>query len=301
MFSLRRWSVIALLVVSCCGLARRTSTADDKEPAKLTPPETTEDKGSDKLSGWQRLFRKHSCEYTITVDGIDKAPLQLVKEPILNWSQPVRGGADGAVFIWTQAGRPLVIGTMFIWPQKDGKQGIAHELHSLSSAPLVGVWRDRTWTPPRDAIVWNSLADAPSPAATPEQRLRQMRDLARQFSAESHDRDERKWDLRLLPRHIYRYDFAGQKTQIEAEREILDGALFGFVEGTDLEIVLLIQARKTDAGPRWEYALARMSDFHLIARLSERTVWEAVRTGYDNPRLAYYCTTVESRVTADDE
>jgi hypothetical protein len=303
MFSLRRSGVPFLLVVSCFGLAHRAGTADDKGPEKLTPPETAQDKGSDKLSGWQKLFRKHSSEYVIRADSLDSPSLQLVREPILNWSQPVRGGADGAVFVWTQAGRPLVIGTMFIWPQKDGKQGITHELHSLSTAPLVGIWRNRTWTPPKDSIVWNPLVDAPAPAATPDQRLRQMRDLARRFSAESYDKEERKWDLRLLPRHIYRYDFAGQKTEAEADREIPDGALFGFVEGTDLEIVLLIQAHKTDAGPRWEYALARMSDFHLIARLGERTVWEADRRGFDNPdpRLAYYCSTVESRLTADDE
>jgi hypothetical protein len=128
-----------------------------------------------------------------------------------------------------------------------------------------------------------------------------MRELARQFSAESHNRDDRKWDLRLLPRPIYRFEI-DQKTEPAAEQEVLDGALFGFVEGTDLEIVLSIRAAKTETGYRWEYALARMSDFRLAARHGDTTVWGVdFNSSYDDPLAAYRCPTVEVRASADDE
>lgn len=212
----------------------------------------------------------------------------------------MRGGADGAVFVWTQEGRPVAIGTFFIWPMENGLQGVTHELHSLSQLPLVGAWRERRWTPPGDSIVCKPVPGAAAPAATADQRLRQMRDLARQFSAESNDKNDRKWNLRLLPRPVYRYALDQNSEQAPVERDVLDGALFGFVEGTDLEIVLLMQAARRDAGYRWEYALARMSDFRLAVKHGERIVWEVDRSGYDNPRVAYYCSTVESRASADE-
>ena len=267
-----------------------------------------DDKLAQKMSGWQRLFRKQAAGYKIVVDGDDGGEAELVPEPILQWSQPVRGGADGAVFVWTLAGRPITIGTLFIWPQDDGSQGVAHELHSLSQSPLIATWRDRKWTPPQDSIVWMPVPAAPAPAAKAEQRLRQMRDLARQFSGESYDKSDRKWDLRPLARPIYRYALDHKQEPdrkqeaLAANREVLDGALFGFVEGTDLEIVLSIQARKTTAGYRWEYALSRMSDFRLIAKLADKPIWEVGGGGgYDKPRKAYHCSTVETRMSADEE
>lgn len=254
----------------------------------------SEDKAPEQLSSWQKLLRTHAAEYTMTAADEGQARIKLVPEPILQWSQPVRGGAEGAVFVWEREGRPMAIGTLFIWPASGGKQGVAHELHSLSSEPLNATWRDRTWTPPKNSVVWTELAEAPRPASKPEQRLRQMREAARRFSAESLNHEHRRWDLRLLPQPIYRYKVDGS-----AGNELLDGALFGFVEGTDLEIVLAIQARNADDGARWDYALARMSDFQMTARLGDKTVWQVERSAYDTPRAAYTCSTVEYRTSAE--
>jgi len=82
---------------------------------------------------------------------------------------------------------------------------------------------------------------------------------------------------------------------------VLDGAIFGFVEGTDLEVVLLVQARKTPQGAQWEFALARMSDFPLKVSLADKVVWEVDRVGFDSPRVPYYAATVESRKSAEEE
>jgi hypothetical protein len=261
-----------------------------------------DEKPPEKVSGWQRLFRKQAAEYKFVVEARDEGDIELVSKPVLQWSQPVRGGADGAVFVWTQRGQPVAIGTFFIWPRNETVNGVAHEMHSLAQAPLMVTWRDRRWTPPKDSIVWKPVPGAPKPAATAEQRLRQMRDLARQFSAESHNEEDRKWDLRLLPRPLYRFDLDRKSKDAGDERDVLDGILFGFVEGTDLEIVLSIRAAKTGSGHRWEYALARMSDFRLAVHHGDTKVWEVDRNrSYDNPRAAYICPTVEDRVSPDDE
>jgi hypothetical protein len=287
--SYRNMKLVIALVIATVGYGTANGDENDK------------DKPTEKMSGWQRLFRKQAADYKIVVEGDSSGDVQLVTEPVLHWSQPVRGGADGAVFVWAKEGQPVAIGTFFIWPVSERLQGVTHELHSLSQFPLVAAWHNRRWTPPKDSIVWNPVPDAPKPGTSAEQRLRQMRDLARQFSAESHDKDDRKWDLRLLPRPIYRF-YGDRKSQPDAaERDVLDGALFGFVEGTDLEIVLSIRAAKSETGHRWEYALARMSDFRLAARHGDTTVWQVDRASFDNPSVAYYCSTVENRISADDE
>src|SRR6476661_5762342 len=82
----------------------------------LTFRAVAEDPPAEKLSGWQKLFRRHAAEYKFAVEGDEKAEVKLTPDPILHWSQPVRGGAEGAVFLWTSEGRPVVIGTLFIWP-----------------------------------------------------------------------------------------------------------------------------------------------------------------------------------------
>lgn len=266
--------------------------------APLRGGRTADEKPSEKLSGWQRLFRQQAAGYNVVVDGDDQREAKLVSEPVLQWSQPVRGGDDGAVFLWVQAGRPVAIGTFFIWPAAEGIQGITHELHSLSTMPLTAVWRDRKWTPPRDSAARQAVSGAPPPAETPEQRLRQMRELARQFQAESRDKNDRTWQLRLLPRRLYRYEIDAGAAGADG---VTDGALFGFVEGTDLEVVLLLEARTTADGPQWECAFARMSDFRLKVTREGQTLWEVEPAVFDNPRSAYFCSTVERRKSADEE
>jgi hypothetical protein len=127
-----------------------------------------------------------------------------------------------------------------------------------------------------------------------------MREAARAFHAESRDKNDRKWELRMLPKSLYQYQVA-ENTETSPANEAFDGAIFGFVEGTDLEVVLLLQARKPSQGAQWEYALARMSDFQLKVTLADKVVWEVERSGYDNPRVSYYCSTVDSRKSAEDE
>jgi hypothetical protein len=121
-----------------------------------------------------------------------------------------------------------------------------------------------------------------------------MREAAERFSAESF-RDDRRWGLRLLPQPVYRYALepAGD------DGNFIDGALFGFVEGTDLEVVLALEARKTGLESYWEYALARMSDLPMVVKLGEKTAWQVEHSRVPNPRAAYTCSTVETRASAE--
>ena len=89
-----------------------------------------------------------------------------------------------------------------------------------------------------------------------------MRTMAREFSATTHDAKNNRYELRLLPQPLYRYE--------STDPQVLDGALFAFVTsaGTDPEGVLVIEARKPAGGgnPVWYRALARFTDLNLSVR-----------------------------------
>src|SRR5262245_20338277 len=92
-------------------------------------------------STWQAYFRRLANEYRLVV-GEEAQELKLLTTPVLKWTQPVRGGQDGAVYLWLSGRRPAVVGTFFIWPNGDTNFGISHELHALTSEKLDGNWRN---------------------------------------------------------------------------------------------------------------------------------------------------------------
>src|SRR5206468_1146035 len=75
---------------------------------------------------------------------------------------------------------------------------------------------------------------------------------ADQFSASQTNENGITHDLRLLTRPLYRH--------ASNDPNVSDGALFVFVQGTDPEAALLIEARLDERGQlAWQYALARMT------------------------------------------
>jgi hypothetical protein len=58
--------------------------------------------------------------------------------------------------------------------------------------------------------------------------------------------------------------------------DLIDGAMFVFVLGTDPEAFLLIEARRPQIGvPEWRFGAARMNSIHLRINHSGRKVWNA--------------------------
>jgi hypothetical protein len=179
----------------------------------------------------------------------------------------------GDVFVWTYHGRPEVIGTIFSHPWESGQRMICHELHSLSTVVLV-VDRKATeqWVPQAAGVDLKPVEGAPAPAGNPAQRLAQMRSLAREFTGRSKSDDGQTWELRLLPQPIYRY--------ASTDPDVLDGALFALVStaGTDPEIILVLEARRSPSGRQWAFAAARFSDMSLWLSHKNKEVWTSIRS-----------------------
>ena len=136
--------------------------------------------------------------------------------------------------------------------------------------------KDRViWSPTVAGVEFKDVPKAPKPAKTPAERLRQMKAIAEGFkatmtgwSADNSDQEA----LRLLPRPLHRYDLTNVK---DPEPKLLDGALFAFVQGTDPEVVMAIEAVGTAEDAVWQYACVRATSGGLEVKLGDEVVWTA--------------------------
>jgi hypothetical protein len=140
------------------------------------------------------------------------------------------------------------------------------------------------WATERAGITWTTLLDESAPADKPAQRLIQMRRLAEQFSARLSDNpNETDSQLRLLTQPLYRYPPDAQGA--------VDGAVFAFVQGTDPEVLLLIEAASDESARVWRYAVARFTHVAADVRFRDRSVWQCSKAEPyvgDQPYFLYW-------------
>ena len=215
-------------------------------------------------AGWGRFFDRRAREYVITHGG---AGAKLVPKPVLNWSVRGMGSTDGAAYVWADAGRPVAIGTVFAVKIGAASWNVLHEFHSLASEPVSARWRGRvSWDSREPGLDFKPLEGSPEPATSAAARLRQMKALAAEFSAESIDARDVHRDLRVLPTPLYRYEVEGPGRA--------DGALFAFVNETDPEALLVLETVEEAGRLRWRYAVASYTDLRLRIRHRKAELWD---------------------------
>jgi len=196
------------------------------------------------------------------------------EHPLLRYTNPVTSQfAEGTLFLWLDGKRPIAA----VSPSCRDDGGMWWELSSLSDEPLrltrngVAIWQPKSGSRPAAL-----LPGAPAPAATPAARLAQLRTQARRFVL----REERRggWqEGRLLTRPLSQWE--------DRERGVIDGALFGFAETTDPEVLLLLEVRQPAGATtaEWWFAIAKMTSSPCVMSLDEQEIWTA--SGYwKNPR-----------------
>jgi hypothetical protein len=221
------------------------------------------------------IYIKEAGEYSIVVERAHKKELELKKEPVFEWSNPVRSGLQqGVCFLWLRDGRPAAFSSIFSQPDaKLPGRRIYHEFHALDAEKLL-VSRSNAlneWKP-QAGLERKEFPEAGEPAATAGGRLVQMRRLAQDFTGYEEDEEGKRWQLRVLPAPLYRYP--------AAKAGVVDGALFALVSnaGTDPEVLLLIEAKEEGGKLRWEYACGRFSDRSLYVQRKDKDIWSSVRT-----------------------
>jgi hypothetical protein len=208
--------------------------------------------------------KREAASYTIRLEGSDR-PLTFRPEPVLKWSNPVMGAVYGDVFIWTADGRPEAVASIYRF-----YSGVPHrdnEFHSLAVGKLSAERDGATvWTPSRAGLEFKPIPGAPAPADSAAVRLRQMRALAQEFTGRQTNRAGVERDMRLLAQPIYRYE--------DTKGDLVDGGLFAFVQGTDPEVFLLIEARRPRGGaPEWQFGATRMHGIDLRLAHRGRAIW----------------------------
>lgn len=240
-------------------------------PAWSQPPKSAETppagRGETGKSAWLHdVFSRDVSEYEFYLDPERREKLSVRAEPVMRFSSPV--DRHGEVYVWTGRGRPQVVGCFFSIPQVDGIR-IVHEFRSLAEHPLASGQRGAyRWQPEEAGVSFAPVPDTPEPATSEARRLAQMRELARRYGA-SMMRQGVKWDLRLLPQPLYRYE------NTDKDSPILDGALFSYVwtTGTDPEVLLLIEAHRAADGVRWRFAPASLTNREAWVTDRGREVW----------------------------
>lgn len=217
------------------------------------------------------LIRDYAAQHQIAPASPPNSPCELQPDPLIYWTNPIRGDVFGGIFLWTQDSRPMAFGGLNVWRMDSGNE-LGREFHSLTETPLNAEYGDsRFWVSTRPGVRFRVVPDVQPPAGSPVVRLRQMKRIATKFSMSIPERTEK---LRLLPRPLYRY--------ADSDSGLMDGALFAFVQATDPEALLLVEARSTEDAHRWHYAIVRCTAWAVTARLGGSVVYDVPR--YDFTR-----------------
>ena len=252
--------IVPLLLVPFVVTAQVKSPQSEESPKKV-------DSAQLRTAESVEIATSEVGKYEIFLGGDRKTPLKLYPTPILRFTNPVVGDFYSNVFVWTRKGRPEVVASITNWYAPTRRFG--GEFQSLSSGLLTAVGLGKTvWEPENPGVNLKLVVGANRPSKRPATRLRQMLALTREFKVAAKttaDRSDVPKQLRLLPRAIFRYK--------STDPQVLDGAIFAFVRGTDPELLLLIEARRTDAGVVWHFAPARMNSIEFRLLHKSREVW----------------------------
>ena len=222
-------------------------------------------------SGMKASFQKVVDGIEIERQVVGQSSFQRVPQPLLSWSNPQRQTFAGAMYLWTDHRRPAAAACVYPNPKLDSTLDV--EFHSLSSEPLSATSDGSVvWQPSTAGIEWMSGAKLVTPAKTRVARLRQMRQLAREFSSQLVPPTKNPVPLRLLDTPVYRYQ--RDDSAINVTDDLIEGAIFLFVQGTDPEVILILEAVEGKSKDEWRYALARMTMVPMEVRRNETLVME---------------------------
>lgn len=203
-----------------------------------------------------------------------KSTYHVQPEPALRFTNSVGTVTDGTLFLWLDAqDRPVAAVQVYRTIAGEWRQAFS----SLSTGPLTN---GSVWNPRRPGVEFKPVPGAPKPAATAEQRVRQMREIVDGFKAEMNLELKTWHSLRPLTKPLWRYGKPGT--------EVLDGGLFAFVLTTDPEVLLLLEARTGEAGPEWTYAFAPEASAPIRCLWKGKEAWTFDFKDTDNESRAPY-------------
>jgi hypothetical protein len=203
---------------------------------------------------------------TVRYQDVDRVP-KLLDSPVFRYDDQPRRFIDATIWVWTDAGRPVAFEKIEAMVQDLPKWGYCFT--SVAEGLLDVRWSDgREFHSTALGIEFLPLIDAPAVPARSTTRKLEARKLVRDFSARilTDDRANTSEEMRLLPTPILEYG--------DAESKEFLGAVFGLTtNGTNPDLLILLEPRKSDGQPTWHYAIGRMTIGGVTLKYRDNVVW----------------------------
>tara|TARA_A100001391_G_scaffold204721_1_gene201463 strand:- start:2252 stop:3127 length:876 start_codon:yes stop_codon:yes gene_type:complete len=267
------WRVSLLGLTAILPLSFSLHQARGQEP---TP--AAESSVSAQISGWAASVVR---DLKISNDASSRE-LTRKENSLLRWSNAIDGSVYGDSYLWTDHERPAAF--LSIYARVDGPVAARRlTFQSLSSDPLTATLNNvAVWHPTEPGIQFFKLADVPSPSQKNSVRRLEILHLARQFRGRIQEvaHEDRFRELRLLTAPLYQYQ--SEPNHVE------NGALFAFVDGTDPELLLMVEARVEGERRSWYCAPVRQNHRRLQLSRGDDRVWDApsIAPPFQGPKIS---------------
>lgn len=253
LFTRMTFLIFALVALSLCV---SNASAQVKKEGAEDPAEQEERKQTR-----QRILDRWNKMRAVLRVADKEREVERRKDPVFTYSEPTREtGGGGMMFVWGTTGRPVAL---LAQNYANERPVWGFELVALEEGVSVVMHDGWRWTP-KSALKMTPFADAPPPADSGVRRLSQMKGLVEQFSLSEQYNNE-SFELRLLPRPVYRYE--------DEENDLIDGGLFIFAHGTNPEALGVIECRKEASEKVWSYGFLPLAGAAVTAKLDSKTVW----------------------------
>ncbi len=243
---------------------------------------------------WLGVADSLAKDYVFTpADAVD-TPFMLQEKAIFRHTQTVRGDDIGAVYVWKEAsGRPAIIGVIFAWSQGRNRW-VMNEFHSLHKHGIaMELPGKKSWTTEQPGLQWQPFPKADPPDSSELKQKLQAKALSRRVSANATDPKKARWELRLVPTAIYEYAIPKEGVSY--------GGVFSLCQGTDTELLVIVEARQTEGKAEWHYAFAPFTDYQLAVSIDDEKVWESPEGTVSENGKPHYWDFLEQRPKPDFE
>lgn len=267
-FVVGTWTVATIaLGITCVMNAQAVEGPEDRSAAN--PPEVSRVKIERDSAIEVARRRLRDCEMRKADE--ESSPIKRVDQALLVFGDAARNNTNGTLWAFGASGRPAAFLELYQGVEANSQWCHAVTLTGTNRIDLKTPRGDH-WRPKSTQIEPTAIPNAMPPGEKEDLRLRQLKELARRFAAhEFWDPDNSRFELRLLVQPVYRYR--------DATEGIHDGAAFALANGTNPEVLLLIEAlgQKLSTS-RWHYSLARLGSAELHVELDGKEVWRQNRT-----------------------
>ena len=242
----------------------------------VCPGQAVEKKEPAKGQSEQRLELIRRRVEELTAVGPKKEKIEFSKQPMLRYNDAARNIADAALWSLGPTGRPRAVLVLEAYTANF----MQYELTAIADPPQSVRARGFTWSPRQTPFTWTQIPDFDPPRATSSVRRRQIKQASQHFTASEQWRGQTT-QLNLMSRPILEYD--------DKELGVLDGAAFVWAHGTNVEVLMFVEARRGEAGAgQWVAGFARLASASLEVNYQGKEFWSSAEAPTASPTSPYY-------------